>query len=108
MVAVSLQAVYHEARLFAEHFVPSFLGFIALMITWSAARHFGRKYEQGQIRKYLPQIAQDELREREAKIRALEKGISALREENAELGVFMKFAVQRCNAIIEQSKDGEK
>jgi hypothetical protein len=103
-VTVSLQAIYHEARLFAEHFVPSILGLAALLITWNVARYFGRRYEQAEIKKHLPQIARDELKEREARIKELEKEAAALRERNNKMRVFIKFSVQRCRSVIEQSK----
>ncbi len=102
-VTVSLQAIYHEARLFAEHFVPSLLGLAALLLTWNVARYLGRRYEQAEIKKHLPQIARDELKEREERIKELEAECDALRAQIGRLNVFFKFAVRRSREIVEQS-----
>jgi hypothetical protein len=103
---VSLQALYHEIRFFAEHFVPSILGLAVLVLTWTISRYFGRRYEQAEIKKYLPQIARDEIKERDGRIKALEKELAEIRAKNERLNVFKKFSVQRCRAIIEQSIGG--
>ena len=103
---ISFQAFYHEVRFFAEHFVPSILGLLVLVLTWTISRYFGRRYEQSEIKKYLPQIARDEIKDRDGRIKALEKELAELRTKNERLSVFYKFAVQRCRAIIEQGGMG--
>lgn len=104
VVSVSLQAIYHEARFFAEKFVPSILGLIILILTWNIARYFGRRYEQAEIKGHLPQIARAELKEREVRIKELEREVSSLRAKNGRLVVFLQFAVQRSRSIGEQAK----
>ena len=107
MLITSLKAVYHETRLFAEHFVPSILGLIVLVATWSMSRYFGRLYEQGQIKKYLPEIARKEVAERDAKIKELTALLVKERGEIARLRRFYGYTIARCGDIIDEAKSYE-
>ena len=106
-ITVALQAVYLESRIFAEHFIPSIMGLVVLVATWSVSRYFGRLYEQVQIKKYLPEIARKEVSERDAKIKELTALLGKEHSETVRLRRFYGYTIARCGDIIDEAKSYE-
>jgi hypothetical protein len=108
-LAVAAEAVVRALGRFFSEGWPGFALAGYTLGVWALSRFVAKYQEQRDIAKHLPEIVQKEVRDRDARIKALEGELAGLKASHGELVAASRFAEERARRIAEElrgARDG--
>ena len=96
---LSLQIIVQEIRLFFHHIWPALVVSAYTIAVWTLSRFVAKYQEQKRIISFMPQIVQDEVGKRDARITQLEATLTQAEERYADAMVVLRTVGNRAEAM---------
>lgn len=108
MIDTSFQVVAEEVRTFTAAVWPVVVLAVYTGTVWTVARFAARVREQRRIQRYLPDIAREEIANRDARIAELETELAAVKARHDTFNAVLRGVAHRTRGVHDLVVDAIK